>query len=180
VTVGAQPTPQITQQPYACNAQITLNANAGFSTYTWSSGPNTPDISATTSGTYGLTVSDANGCTGTTTTQVDVPALPVAAILGPTTFCDGGSVALNAAAPGIASYAWSTGETTPAITTGLGGPVTLTVTDAQGCTDAAGVVLTPQPLPAPQISGPSGICSDEGTRTAPETDEARSSTLSKS
>ena len=158
VTVGAQPTPQITQQPYACNAQITLNANAGFSTYTWSSGQNTPDISAATSGTYGLTVSDANGCTGTTTIQVDVPALPVAAILGPTTFCDGGSVALNAAAPGIASYAWSTGETTPSITTGLGGPVTLTVTDAQGCTDAAGVVLTPQPLPAPQISGPSGIC----------------------
>ena len=71
----------------------------GFSTYAWSSGASTASITVTTSGTYDVTVTDVNGCIGTTAAEtVTVNANPTPALTpsSTTTFCDGGSVDLDA------------------------------------------------------------------------------------
>lgn len=157
VTVTTQLAPQINTQPYACNGFISLDAGTGFSSYTWSSGQNSASINALNSGMYTVTVSDANGCTGTDAFDVLIPAQPVVSIVGNPIFCAGTTTVLNAG-PGFSNYAWSTGEGTPSINSGINGSVTVTVTDALGCTATGSIQLTPQPLPQPIISGPSSIC----------------------
>jgi hypothetical protein len=63
------------------------------------------------------------GCSATT---------PIVTPSGPTTFAPGGSVTLTANA-GYASYAWSTGAITQAITVTTSGNYFVTVTDVFGC-----------------------------------------------
>lgn len=55
-------------------AFITINASAGFSTYTWS-GPqsgSTPSLLATNSGEYVITATDGVGCVSTDTIDVTI------------------------------------------------------------------------------------------------------------
>src|ERR1039458_1406530 len=93
---------------------VTLNAGS-YSSYSWS-GPNAfsstnQSIFASIAGTYSVTVTDANGCTGTTSQSVTVYSNPIPTITpnGQTTFCQGGSVMLDAGS--YAAYSWSTGAT---------------------------------------------------------------------
>jgi gliding motility-associated-like protein len=157
LSVATQLDPQIAPEPYTCDGQIQLDAGAGFSTYIWNNGQTGAVISAQTSGTYTVTVTDATGCTGVDAIQINVPALPVATISGDVEFCAGAQTTLTATA-GFQSYAWSTGEVSPAINTSLSGPVTLTVTDALGCTATAAIQLSALPPPAPVVSGPQAFC----------------------
>ncbi|MFQ5423437.1 MAG: hypothetical protein ACE5F9_05590 [Phycisphaerae bacterium] len=78
VTVNANPVPVIVATPGTeiCPGDvITLDAGAGFSGYLWSPGGEvTQTIDVTTAGTYGVTVTDFNGCTGTAGVDI-VPGL---------------------------------------------------------------------------------------------------------
>lgn len=58
---------------------------------------------------------------------------------GPTSFCDGGSVSLNAA-NAYNSYLWSTGATTGSISTGSSGNYLLTAFDFDGCPHASNTI----------------------------------------
>src|SRR5205085_2672526 len=78
---------------------------------------------------------------------------------GPTTFCAGGSVTLTANSG--ASYSWSNGATTRAITVNASGNYHVTVTDANGCsaTSADAAVTVNTPLTATITpSGPTTFC----------------------
>ena len=76
---------------------------------------------------------------------------------GPTTFCTGGSVTLDAGA-GFASYVWSSGQTTRTITVNNNGTFTVQVTEASGCQSLASapvtVTVNPMPLASITASGP--------------------------
>ncbi|MBK9335970.1 MAG: gliding motility-associated C-terminal domain-containing protein [Lewinellaceae bacterium] len=87
-----------------------------------------------------MTVTDGNGCTGTTTINLTVNTLPTAAISGDLEICAGGSTVLTAA--GGTGYAWSTVENTADISVGMAGGYTVTVTDANGCTDTEAVSVS--------------------------------------
>jgi len=161
------PSPQITGPIALCSGAAELTATTGFSQYAWSSGQNTPTINATQSGAYTVTVTDANGCTGTAVQNVgsNVPA-PSPQITGPINLCSGS--AELAAPPGLAQYAWSTGASTPTITTTDTGAYTVTVTDANGCRGTATQNVGPSvPAPAPQITGPTTLCSGTAELSAP-------------
>jgi len=145
-------------------AYVVLMAPAGASSYVWSSGETWQSITAIASGTYTVTVTGANGCFATSApvTVINNPR-PDATITasGPTTFCEGGSVTLSAAA-GLASYAWSNGATTQSITVNASGIYSVNVTDSNGCTAwSSGTPVTVNPLP-PQptvtASGPTAFC----------------------
>jgi hypothetical protein len=170
VTVNAAPaTPTITAggpTTFCTGGSVTLTASAG-TTYLWSpGGATTASISATTSGSYTVQVTNAGGCLSaasspTVVTVTTTPATPTITAGGPTTFCSGGSVTLTASAG--TTYLWSTGATTASISPTTSGSYTVQVTNAGGCLSAASTptVVTVNAVPAtPTITagGPLTFC----------------------
>jgi hypothetical protein len=174
VTVNAKPTATITAggpTTFCAGGSVTLTASSGAS-YLWSTGATTQAITASASGNYSVTVTNANGCSATSSpTVVTANANPTASITagGPMTFCAGGSVTLTASSG--ASYLWSTGATTQSIVANASGSYNVTVT-ANGCSTAsAAVVVTVNanpPAPVITAGGPTTFCTGGSvTLTAP-------------
>lgn len=95
---------------------IVLDAGSGYATYAWwlNGDPLAEDVStleASTTGTYGVLVQDANGCTGSDTVEVlflDVP-VPVPSYIVEATPCGPSTVRFEAAG-GADHYAWELGD----------------------------------------------------------------------
>jgi trimeric autotransporter adhesin len=158
VTVNPNPAPAISGPTAFCiGNNVNLNAGGGYASYLWNTGATTQIINTTAGGTYTVTVTSGAGCTGTTNTSLTVNPLPVPVITGVTSICQGATTILDAGA-GFSSYLWSTGATSATITTGAAGPVTVTVTDANGCSSPASSNVTVNPLPLPVITGVNAFC----------------------
>ncbi|HEX6642495.1 MAG TPA: hypothetical protein VF215_15360, partial [Thermoanaerobaculia bacterium] len=104
---------------------------------------------------------DSNSCNQQASIVVPMIAMPIPTITasGPTTFCEGGSVTLTSS-PGT-SYLWSNGATTQSITVTQGIGLTVTTTNAEGCSRRSnGIGVTVRPLPNATItaSGPTTFC----------------------
>lgn len=166
-TVTSSPSPQITVAPYSCNNQLSLSADAGYLTYLWSNGDTTQSTTALAGGNYAVTVTAGIGCSGTAAQTVSIPTNPQVSISGPTQFCADASGVLQASGA-FPQYAWTGGATSSSITVAQTGAYTVTVTDANGCTDTDTWSVTATPLPQPAILGPSSICiGNAATLTAP-------------
>ena len=159
VTVNPLPTATITASGYTTFCQggsVTLTSSGG-SFYSWSDGETTSSITVTTSGNYSVVVTNANGCSASSSaTSVIVNPLPTATITanGNTTFCQGGSVTLTSS--GGSFYSWSDGETTSSITVISSGNYSVVVTNANGCSASSSATsVTVNPLPTATIT-PSG------------------------
>lgn len=79
---------------------------------------------------------------------------PVVQAEGPTAFCTGGSVSLEARGPGIGSsstirYRWSTGATSERITVSRSGTYSVTITNSCGSVTSAPLEVTVEPRTAP-------------------------------
>ncbi len=138
VTVNSIPSnPTITASgptTFCDGGTVVLTSSQGTGN-NWSTGETTQDINATSSGSYTVTYTDANGCSATSTPISVVvnpsPATPTISASGPTSICDGEVVTLTASnATGIL---WSTNETTQDINVSTSGSFTVTYTDANGC-----------------------------------------------
>lgn len=162
VTETPPPVPAITGNLQICttNGSTVLSATPGFVSYQWSNGMTTPDITVAAPGTYTVTVTDASNCTGEASVDVFAIPDPIPDITGDLSFCVGSSTTLSAT-PGYDTYQWSTGGIGETITVSTPGPVSVTVTDASGCTGSASVNLTQNPPPTPTISGPNLICGSD-------------------
>jgi hypothetical protein len=111
--------------------------------------------------------SAACNCTVTTTQTVTVN-LPSAAFNVPQTVCAGAPITLTATTPGMSHYLWNFGDTytstlNPTTTHAWSGVpanpiITLTVTDANGCTATAKDTITVVPPPALTITPDTLIC----------------------
>lgn len=139
VTSLPAPTPalQTNRTPVLCQPDdsVIISAPAGFRSYRWSTGETGRSIIVKTFGSFTLTVTDSNGCTGISQTIVVKKSDPfkpnITASRNPT-ICAGDSVRLIAD-DGYASYLWNTGETTRSITAKKAGSYRVTVRDANGC-----------------------------------------------
>ncbi|MBL0174563.1 MAG: hypothetical protein IPP94_04725 [Ignavibacteria bacterium] len=83
---------------------------------------------------------DSLGCAGEDSIAVDVtaPPKPAIALSGGTTICEGDSLVLNA--PPYPRHAWSTGDTTRAITVRASGAYFVAVTDSSGCSGVSDTI----------------------------------------
>jgi hypothetical protein len=129
---------------------VTLAAPSGYTSYTWSNGSTDRTIRVGAAGTYTVTVTGAGGCSGSgeiTVTQRP-PVVPLLTVRGRLEFCDGDSVIIEGPNR-MASYRWSTGDTTASIIVRTSGAYFLTVTDDYGCTGESDLVsVLVYPLPA--------------------------------
>ncbi len=86
---------------------VTLTADPGFSSYLWNTGATTQIIQVTTTGTYGVTVTDANGCTAVPdSVDINVIATPLAIISGSHYICDSMCITLKANTGYNFMYQW--------------------------------------------------------------------------
>ncbi len=148
----------ITGNPNFCTGKSAmLSVGAGFSTYLWDSGETTSSINTTTSGIHSVTVS--NGlCTGTASVIVNQVANPIVTIIGDKQFCKGGATTLSIAGNNN-SYIWSNSSgSTSSINVSDARTYSVTVTDVNGCTGTASIVVTEYATPTPTINGPSTLC----------------------
>lgn len=132
---------------------ITLDAPGGYTSYAWSTGATSQSITVSSAGTYRVTVTGAGGCSGDGEITVTVRPLlqPGISLFGPQEFCEGDSTRIEGPA-GMASYEWSTGETTPAIIIRETGTYSLKVTDDHGCEGVStSIAITSHPLPPQPI-----------------------------
>ncbi|QQS27780.1 MAG: choice-of-anchor L domain-containing protein [Sphingobacteriales bacterium] len=160
VSVNNNPAPAISGSLSFCiGSNTTLSAPPGFSTYAWSPSGSTSSITVNTPGTYTVTVTDANGCTGTASVNVTQEASLSPAISGDLTLCAGETSTLDVGA-GFASYLWSTGSTTASITVPPG-IYSVTVTDAGNCSGTTEVEVVANPAPEVSISGDPTVCAGD-------------------
>ncbi len=164
LTVNPLPTPSISGSPlvFCAGGSVTLDAGS-YTSYAWNAtaGSSTSEtVNATATGTYAVTVTDANTCSATASQSVTVNPLPTPSITGgPTTFCNGGSVTLDAGS--FTSYVWQDNTTTTeTFVASTSNTYSVTVTDANGCTATAsqGVTVNSNPTPVITPNGSTVAC----------------------
>jgi hypothetical protein len=127
------------------NGYIDLTVTGGVAPYSylWSNSDTTEDLSGLQEGLYQVTVTDMNGCIYITMDSLSKPdSILVQLSVEADSMGAGGSIStLLAGGVGAYSYLWSNGQTTNNISGVPAGMYTLTVTDAQGCTDTTSVIV---------------------------------------
>ncbi|MEW6469942.1 MAG: PKD domain-containing protein [Bacteroidota bacterium] len=164
ITVNNPPTANAGPDVAICaGSSTTLNATGGLS-YTWSpatglssSTGSSPVASPASTTSYTVTVTDANGCTGTDVVTVTVNTVPTANAGADVTICNGGNTTLNGT--GGISYSWAPGGSLSCTTcqSPVANPTstttyTLIVTDANGCTGTDMITVTVNPCSAPSAA----------------------------
>lgn len=130
------------------NGSITLNPPTGTGpfTYAWPGNISSNlSASALSAGNYTVTISDAIGCTVTTTATVAQPTQLMMTASPQSTTCNQNNGALSiipsGGTPGY-QFAWSPNVSTTASASGLtSGTYTVTLTDNLGCTQAAAFII---------------------------------------
>src|SRR5574343_73583 len=166
------------QTNVSCNGGSNGSATVGVSggttpyTYSWSpSGGTAATASGLSAGTYTVTVTDANGCSGTQSFTITQPtALSIASNSQTQESCVGANdatatVSISGGTGGY-TYSWSSSGGTAAIASGLtAGTYTVTATDANGCTiSQVYTITTVLDVTNPTIIAPADVT--ENTDTA--------------
>lgn len=133
-----------------CNGSIATSASGGTGAYTylWSPGnQTTSSLTGLCTGTYTLTLTDANGCVQTSTITVGQNTLLTSTVTSTAASCNAlcnGTAAISMNGGTLPyTYSWNPGGATTTSVTGLcAGTHTITVTDAIGCIRIDSAVIT--------------------------------------
>ncbi|MCC6369753.1 MAG: gliding motility-associated C-terminal domain-containing protein [Bacteroidia bacterium] len=161
------------------NGTVNVVVSGGTPTYNFSwvpLGPNSGTLSNVGAGSYTLTVTDTSpgGCPTSSVVNVSNNTGPVVAISATNINCFNactGALSANATSTALPlSYNWSGGGSTPTLSNMCKGVITLTVTDANGCSTVKSATLTDNPkiqTIIPAVIQPScNLCNGQAVVTA--------------
>lgn len=176
VTVHANPTVNVVNNADnqstdidLCEGEsVTLKTDGTFANYSWTTTESSPMITVSNTGTYGVTITDENGCTATDAIVVTQRALPEFELGDAVTECT--EYTINGPSLTNVSYLWSTGDETQNTTVTTSDTYSLTVTSQYGCefSDTKGVTILESPDFT--ITGATAFCT--GTSTTLEASNA--------
>jgi gliding motility-associated-like protein len=128
----------------------TLTGTAPF-TYVWSNGNTDSIANNLTAGTYQVTITDSSGCANNLIITVTEPPNLVGTAFVSSNFNgqaisfpgmnDGQATATVTGGISPYTFLWNTNATTPTISNLFAGTYTVTITDANGCTDIQTIIL---------------------------------------
>ncbi|TND10219.1 MAG: hypothetical protein FD123_467 [Bacteroidetes bacterium] len=138
-------------------AAVSASGGTTAYSYNWApSGGTAAAASGLIAGTYTCTVTDANGCTATTTITITEPTVVAPTSSATAVLCTGGSAGITVVgAGGTSPY---TGEGTFTVTAGT---YNYTVTDANGCTGTTTITITEPTVVAPTSSATTVLCNGD-------------------
>ncbi len=163
---GPAPTPQITGNLMPCTGSSTVLSAGAYAAYAWTGNQSGPTLTVNAPGNYTVTVTDANGCTGTDQAQVDFLPAPSPTTMQTPDYCNqtNGSIQLNVGGPGPFGFLWSTGSSSQNLTNISAGTYTVTVTGQGNCSATATASVA-------AVAGPS-VSSSVTPATCGQTDGA--------
>ncbi len=138
---------------------------AAYASYTWSPGPINTATAALTGGVRTVTVTDINGCSGSTTFTISTSSPTVGITANPASICGTGTSTLTASISGATSYSWSNGGTAQTTTVNVGGVYSVTVT-ANNCVATKTINVVISPTPTVTIPPTVGMCSGSSATVA--------------
>ncbi len=167
----------------ACNSgttgaiNLTPAGGTGPYTFSWGGGITTEDRTNLSAGTYSVTITDANACTGTVSgiTVTQPTALSMTASSQINLVCNGGATgaaAVNNANGGAGGYTYNwtpgnpTGDGTTSVTDLTAGTYTVTVTDLNGCTASQSFTVTQPPVLSMTASSQTNVACNGGSTGA--------------
>ncbi len=139
--------------------------------YLWNNADTTSSLTGVGAGSYTVTITDANGCTAADTLVVTEPTPIVISLTNTDVNCYGDATGESSATGGISggtapyTYDWSNGGTSEEITGLTAGDYTVTVTDANGCSNTASATITENDSITLQLNAIDATCesSDDGS-----------------
>ncbi len=172
----------VTEQSTTCantiDGQATATVTGGSAPYgyIWDNGEASASAIFLAPGTHTVTVTDAFGCTGISSVNIDAPAaLTIQSVSSSPVTCVGGDDGTATLIPEGGTppytYQWNTGTPFGQTATGLtAGTYTVQVTDANGCQLGSPINITvtepSSPLTVNSISGTDPTCFGENTGSA--------------
>ncbi len=163
VTTAALPNVVLSSNQTICLGESATLTVSGADHYVWDNGSTNTSIEVhpTTTTTYRVTAYSALSCQRVGNVTVVVNSLPTASITGDDAICLGENTLLTA--HGGSSYRWSNNVNSNTITVTNEGDYTVTVTDANGCSNTATKFITVHALPTISINGRATFCQNQST-----------------
>ncbi|MFA6058074.1 MAG: T9SS type A sorting domain-containing protein [Taibaiella sp.] len=148
LTINANPVVDLGNDTAICTGNtLTLNASATGTSYLWDDASTLATRDVTTAGSFYVTVTDANACTGSDTVSVTMYALPIVDLGSDTSICNGTTLTLDAGTAGT-TYLWDDASTAQTRDVATAGNFYVTITDANGCNaaDSVNVAIIAPPI----------------------------------
>lgn len=157
VKLNAEVKPQLGNDTTVCGS---YNLDAGYagSLFNWNTGASTQTVMAQQSGTYVVSVTDQNNCTGVDSIYINVLPVPQVVASADIVQCRPSSPFTLSVVGSAQNYSWSTGQTGSSIQTSVSGNYLVVGTSTNGCKASDTVLVNVLQTPSINLGGDYWSC----------------------